>query len=114
MNREVLEKIIAAAPDFLIIALGSPKQEWWIYENYRDLPVGAIHGVGAAADTFAGLRKRPPVWMRNIGLEWLGRLLAEPHRLWRRYIFGNTRFLYIVFQQWLTGRRLRSRRAPAR
>jgi N-acetylglucosaminyldiphosphoundecaprenol N-acetyl-beta-D-mannosaminyltransferase len=105
MSQRVREKIVTAAPDFLIVALGSPKQEWWIAKNYRDLPVGAIHGVGAAVDTYAGLRSRPPIWMRNIGLEWLGRLLAEPQRLWRRYIFGNSHFLFIVFRQWLRKRR---------
>jgi len=100
INRRVIDKIVAAAPDFLIVALGSPKQEWWIAENCRDLPVGAIQGVGAAVDTVAGLRKRPPEWMRNVGLEWLGRLLREPQRLWRRYIFGNARFVGILFRQW--------------
>ncbi len=101
-NEQVLKKITAAAPDFLIVALGSPKQEWWIDRYFRDLPVGAIIGVGAAVDTYAGLRRRPPAWMQKVGLEWLGRLLREPGRLWRRYLFGNGRFLYIVVRQlWL-------------
>ncbi len=104
-NQRVRDKIVAAAPDFLIVALGSPKQEWWISENCRDLPVGAIHGVGAAIDTVAGLRRRPPQWMRSIGLEWLGRLIFEPRRLWRRYLFGNARFLAIVYRQWRNIRR---------
>jgi N-acetylglucosaminyldiphosphoundecaprenol N-acetyl-beta-D-mannosaminyltransferase len=102
VNRQVIEKISAAAPDFLIVALGSPKQERWIHKNCRDLPVGAIQGVGAAIDTYAGLRPRPPLWMRNTGLEWLGRLIAEPRRLWRRYLFGNIRFLAVIFRQWRT------------
>lgn len=105
VNRQVLHKIAAAAPDFLIVALGSPKQERWIDDNYGDLNVAVIQGVGAAVDTYAGLKKRPPAWMRSLGLEWLGRLFAEPRRLWRRYLFGNTRFVYIVLRQWL-------RRAP--
>jgi N-acetylglucosaminyldiphosphoundecaprenol N-acetyl-beta-D-mannosaminyltransferase len=104
-NQRVWEKIVAARPDFLIVALGSPKQERWISENYRGLPVGAIQGVGAAIDTVAGLRRRPPLWTRRFGLEWLGRLIYEPRRLWRRYLFGNARFLYIVFRQWLKKRR---------
>ncbi len=104
LNRQVRDRIAAVAPDLLIVALGSPKQEWWISRNCRDLPIGAIQGVGAAIDTYAGLRERPPEWMRNLGLEWFGRLLAEPRRLWRRYIFGNTRFLWIVFRQWLAPR----------
>jgi N-acetylglucosaminyldiphosphoundecaprenol N-acetyl-beta-D-mannosaminyltransferase len=101
VSRQVRERIIAAAPEFLIIALGSPKQERWIFDNYRGLPVGAIQGVGAAVDTVAGLRKRPPAWMRNAGLEWFGRLLNEPGRLWCRYLFGNARFVSIIFRQWL-------------
>ena len=106
-NQLVRDKITAAEPDFLIVALGSPKQERWIYDNYRDLPVGVIHGVGAAVDTLAGLRKRPPLWMQNAGLEWLGRLISEPRRLWRRYFFGNSHFLYLIFRQWW-GSRLRT------
>ncbi|AXC11848.1 N-acetylmannosaminyltransferase [Acidisarcina polymorpha] len=105
LKQQVRDKIAAAAPDFLIVALGSPKQEWWIHENCRDLPVGVIQGVGAAIDTYAGLRKRPPRWMRVIGLEWFGRLLAEPKRLWRRYLLGNPRFLWIIFRQWFRARR---------
>jgi N-acetylglucosaminyldiphosphoundecaprenol N-acetyl-beta-D-mannosaminyltransferase len=105
-NQRVREKIIAARPDFLIVALGSPKQERWILENYRDLHVGAIQGVGAAIDTVAGLRKRPPSWIRRIGLEWLGRLIHEPRRLWRRYVVGNACFLYIVFRQRLSSGRV--------
>ena len=69
--------------------------------------MGVIHGVGAAVDTLAGLRKRPPLWMQNIGLEWLGRLLTEPRRLWRRYLFGNSHFIYLIFRQWW-GTRLRT------
>jgi N-acetylglucosaminyldiphosphoundecaprenol N-acetyl-beta-D-mannosaminyltransferase len=104
LNRQVRQKIEAAKPGFLIVALGSPKQEQWIDRNCRDLPIGAIQGVGAAVDTYAGLRSRPPQWMQSTGLEWLGRLLAEPGRLWRRYIFGNTRFVWIIFRQRLTRR----------
>jgi N-acetylglucosaminyldiphosphoundecaprenol N-acetyl-beta-D-mannosaminyltransferase len=100
IDRQVSQRIITARPDFLIVALGSPKQERWIAANYSTLPVGAIQGVGAAIDTVAGLRKRPPEWMRNNGLEWFGRLMNEPERLWRRYLFGNMQFVGAVFRQW--------------
>ncbi len=99
LSRQVRKRIAVAAPELLIVALGSPKQERWIFDNCRDLPVGVIQGVGAAIDTVAGLRKRPPAWMRNTGLEWFGRLLNEPGRLWRRYLVGNTRFVWIIFRQ---------------
>jgi N-acetylglucosaminyldiphosphoundecaprenol N-acetyl-beta-D-mannosaminyltransferase len=104
VSRQVRERIAAAAAQFLIVALGSPKQERWISANYRNLPVSIIQGVGAAIDTVAGLRKRPPAWMRNLGLEWFGRFLNEPVRLWRRYLVGNFRFIWIVFRQWLRSR----------
>jgi len=105
ISRLVRERIVAAAPNLLIVALGSPKQERWIFDNYRDLPVGAIQGVGGAVDTIAALRKRSPAWMREIGLEWFGRLLNEPRRLWSRYLFGNARFIWIVFRQWIGSRK---------
>lgn len=108
VNRRVRERIVAAAPEFLIVALGSPKQERWISNNCCELSIGAIQGVGAAVDAVAGLRKRPPIWMRNIGLEWLGRLLKEPRRLGRRLIFGNARFIWIVYRQWRSSGRLKT------
>ena len=51
-------------------------------------------GVGAAFDFIAGAKRQSPRWMQRAGLEWLFRLLAEPRRLWRRYLIGNPRFLY--------------------
>jgi N-acetylglucosaminyldiphosphoundecaprenol N-acetyl-beta-D-mannosaminyltransferase len=101
LNSGVKQRIIAAAPHLLIVALGSPKQEWWIFKHGSELPVTVIQGVGAAIDTIAGIRERPPAWMQRLGLEWLGRLWNEPRRLWRRYLFGNARFLGVIFRQWL-------------
>jgi N-acetylglucosaminyldiphosphoundecaprenol N-acetyl-beta-D-mannosaminyltransferase len=101
LNEAVVERIIAAAPDFLVVALGSPKQEYWTEDNYRKLPACVIIGVGAAVDTIAGLRSRPAVWMRKIGLEWFGRLLSEPRRLWKRYLIGNSTFIYLILRQWI-------------
>lgn len=99
----IREQIAKAAPDLLFVALGAPKQEIWMHENCPTLPIGAAMSVGAAFDTQAGLRKRAPRWTHNIGLEWLYRLVQEPRRLWRRYLIGNTYFIYLVFKEWLTG-----------
>ena len=95
--------IAAAAPDLLCVAFGAPKQEIWIHENCRSLPIGAAIAVGAALDTQAGLRKRAPQWTHDVGLEWLYRLVREPRRLWRRYLFGNCRFIWLVVRQWVVG-----------
>jgi N-acetylglucosaminyldiphosphoundecaprenol N-acetyl-beta-D-mannosaminyltransferase len=96
----IRQEIVNAAPDLLCVAFGAPKQEIWIQENRRQLNVGAIMAVGAALDTQGGLRRRAPRWSQRVALEWLYRLLMEPHRLWRRYLIGNTRFILLVLRQW--------------
>lgn len=68
-------------------------------ENCPTLPIGAAIAVGAALDTQAGLRKRAPKWPQKLGLEWLYRLAREPRRLWRRYLFGNSEFIWLVARQ---------------
>jgi len=102
-STHIRELIVNAAPDLLCVAFGAPKQEIWMYENCPNLPIGAAIAVGAAFDTMAGLRKRAPIWIRRAGVEWLYRLCHEPRRLWRRYLFGNSRFLLLVLRQWLSG-----------
>lgn len=100
----IRKAIGAAAPDLLCVAFGAPKQEIWMHENRTKLHVGAILPVGAAFDTQAGLRRRAPQWVQRIGLEWAFRLMMEPRRLWRRYLFGNTEFVLLVLRQWLSMR----------
>jgi N-acetylglucosaminyldiphosphoundecaprenol N-acetyl-beta-D-mannosaminyltransferase len=95
MRRAIAE----ATPDLLCVAFGAPKQEIWMQENRAQLNVGAILAVGAALDTQAGLRRRAPLWIQRIALEWLFRLLMEPRRLWRRYLIGNTQFVLLVMRQ---------------
>lgn len=99
-NARIRHLITSAKPDLLCVALGAPKQEIWMYENCYSLPIGAAISVGAALDTQAGLRKRAPKWTHTIGLEWLYRLICEPRRLWRRYLFGNVKFLLLLVRQW--------------
>jgi N-acetylglucosaminyldiphosphoundecaprenol N-acetyl-beta-D-mannosaminyltransferase len=77
------------------VGLGTPKQDLECARLAATVP--AVHlAVGAAFDFVAGAKKQAPVWMRERGLEWLFRLISEPRRLWRRYLFGNTRFLWAV------------------
>ena len=102
-SAHIRQLIRDAAPDLLCVAFGAPKQEIWMHENCLSLPIGAAIAVGAGLDTQAGLRKRAPRWTHAVGLEWLYRLVREPRRLWRRYLFGNTQFLLLVLRQWLTG-----------
>jgi N-acetylglucosaminyldiphosphoundecaprenol N-acetyl-beta-D-mannosaminyltransferase len=102
-SAHIRQLITDAAPDLLCVAFGAPKQEIWMHENCPSLPIGAAIAVGAALDTQAGLRTRAPQWTHALGMEWLYRLIREPKRLWRRYLFGNTQFLLLVLRQWLAG-----------
>lgn len=77
----------AFRPDVLLVAFGCPKQEKWIYMNYRRLGVPMSVGVGATVDFLAGKFRRAPRWMQVIGAEWLFRLSQEPRRLFNRYLF---------------------------
>jgi N-acetylglucosaminyldiphosphoundecaprenol N-acetyl-beta-D-mannosaminyltransferase len=86
-----------AAPDVLWIGLSTPKQETWMYEHRDKISVPVMLGVGAAFDLNTGRLKQAPVWMRENGMEWLFRLLAEPSRLWRRYIINGSGFAWNVF-----------------
>lgn len=95
----IRHQIISARPDLLCVAFGAPRQEIWMHENCPTLPIGAAIAVGAALDTQAGLRKRAPKWTHKLGIEWLYRLLREPRRLWRRYLIGNTQFIWLVARQ---------------
>ena len=85
-EREVASRVDEAAADVLWVGLSTPKQERWMYEHREKLKVPVMIGVGAAFDMNSGKLRRAPVWMQKHGLEWLFRLVAEPQRLWRRYL----------------------------
>lgn len=100
-NKAIINAINAADPDLLWIGMTAPKQEKWTYSHWNKLNIHCHVGtIGAVFDFFAGTVERAPVWWQRHGLEWLYRLLKEPKRMWRRYIIGNTLFLFnIVFRE---------------
>ena len=89
---QIVERINAARPDILLIALGSPKQEIWFDRNRHRLKVPVVMGVGATFDFLAGTTPRAPKWMQQSGLEWFFRLCQEPKRLWKRYLVDFLKF----------------------
>ncbi len=101
----VAAKIAAARPDLVFVALGAPKQEFWIADHLH-LPAKLMMGVGGSFEMVAGLVKRAPVPLQNAGLEWLWRLGMEPRRMWRRYLTGNSQFVWQVGRQFLRQKRL--------
>jgi N-acetylglucosaminyldiphosphoundecaprenol N-acetyl-beta-D-mannosaminyltransferase len=82
-----------------VVGFGMPAQEKWILENWNSLNVHIVFPVGAFFDYLAGDVVRAPRWMTDHGLEWLGRLLIEPRRLWKRYVIGNPLFIWRVLLQ---------------
>ena len=85
-NREVLREIRTVAPELLMVGMGMPRQEHWILENLPSLPSCVVLTAGAAITYAAGVVPTPPRWAGQIGMEWLFRLVAEPRRLWKRYL----------------------------
>lgn len=89
--REALE---ARDPDVVLLGMGSPRQERIAEEWSRSGRPRVWWCVGALFEYDAGVRRRAPVWMRRVGLEWAFRLAMEPGRLWRRYLIGNPKFVW--------------------
>ncbi|MBV8902814.1 MAG: WecB/TagA/CpsF family glycosyltransferase [Acidobacteriia bacterium] len=87
-DEEILREIERAAPDILLVAFGSPKQEKWIHRNRARLKVPVCIGIGGTLDFIAGAVPRAPRWMQHAGLEWVYRTWAEPRRLAGRYLRG--------------------------
>lgn len=93
---EVIRQINTLRPDILMVGMGIPKQEKWIYSHLNELDVNLCWAVGAAFEWICGYRRRAPVWMIKCGLEWLHRLYQQPKRLWKRYLVGNFIFVYHI------------------
>lgn len=82
-NEAILQRILLARPDILLVAYGAPKQDKWIARNLERLQVPVCIGVGGSFDFLAGATRRAPSWLQRLGLEWFHRLLTQPWRWWR-------------------------------
>jgi len=80
----------------LFVAMGVPRQEEFLERYWDELGVNLALGIGGSFDVIAGMRHRAPRWIQNFGLEWLYRFVQEPRRLWKRYLFTNTQFLFLL------------------
>jgi N-acetylglucosaminyldiphosphoundecaprenol N-acetyl-beta-D-mannosaminyltransferase len=98
-NQAVVNEINGTEADILVVGFGMPLQEQWLLENWPDLNARVALTGGGVFDYVSGRVVRPPSFLANNGLEWLGRLLLEPRRLWRRYLIGNPLFLWRILQQ---------------
>lgn len=109
---DVVAGIAAAQPDLLFVALETPQKELFLERHRSVLRIPFAMGVGGAFDVVAGDKRRAPLWMQRAGLEWLFRLAQDPRRLWRRYLYGNTRFLVLVGKE-IARRRFARRPSPS-
>ncbi|HYG37845.1 MAG TPA: WecB/TagA/CpsF family glycosyltransferase [Cytophagales bacterium] len=94
-DQEIVNRINSSGADLVFVALGCPKQENWM-ATHMDRINGCMLGVGQAFLVYAGLEKRLPKWARDYCLEWVYRLYLEPGRLWKRYLYTNSLFLFLV------------------
>lgn len=98
-EEDVAKQIAASGADMLFVAMSSPKKEIFL-DTYKHLiQVPFIMGVGGSFDVVSGLVKRAPLWMQRTGLEWFYRLAQEPGRMWKRYLVGNSAFIYLVLKE---------------
>jgi len=95
----IAREIAALQPDILFVALGAPKQEYWIRDQREVLKVPLCMGVGGSFDVIAGVKSRAPGWAIRLNLEWLYRLLAEPSR-WKRQLALPRYVLAIIKAKW--------------
>lgn len=100
-NRDIINAINETKPNLLWIGMTAPKQEKWTWQHWDELQINCHVGtIGAVFDFYAGTTKRAPQWWQKHGLEWLYRLLKEPKRMWRRYVFGNPLFVWNIATEW--------------
>jgi len=98
-EQQIAQQIADSGASILFVAMSSPKKEIFL-NTYKDLiKTPFIMGVGGSFDVVSGLVKRAPRWMQKTGLEWFYRVIQEPKRMWKRYLFGNSEFIYLVLKE---------------
>lgn len=95
---DIVAQIRASKADCLFVAMPTPRKERFLASHAGNLGVPFIMGVGGSIDVMAGHVSRAPVWMQQVGLEWLHRLIKEPRKMAWRYISTNTLFLLMILR----------------
>jgi len=101
----IAKQIADSGAQLLFVALNSPAKENFLAENGEVLKkINFTMGVGGTFDIIAGITKRAPRWMQKIGMEWFYRFLQEPRRMWKRYLVGNSKFIFLIIKEKLKRR----------
>ena len=99
-EKSIVKQISDSGAQILFVGISSPTKELFLDAHKKDLSkLNFIMGVGGSFDVIAGKVKRAPVWMQKAGLEWFYRLIQEPRRLWKRYLIGNSKFIWLVLKE---------------
>lgn len=97
-KRDIVRRILESGAAITFVGLGCPRQEAFAYE-YKDALSMPTVALGAAFDYNAGILSEPPEVIQRAGLQWAGRLVQEPRRLWRRYLLHNSAFVLLALLQ---------------
>jgi N-acetylglucosaminyldiphosphoundecaprenol N-acetyl-beta-D-mannosaminyltransferase len=98
-NHQMLEAVTTFQPDVLFVGMTAPKQEKWSYQHKEQLDAKIICSIGAVFDFYAGTVERPsPFWIR-LRLEWFIRLVKEPKRMWKRYLYYGPVFIKLILTE---------------
>lgn len=97
-EEQIAKEISSSGADMLFVALSSPQKEIFVNKYKKLMNVPFVMGVGGSFDVVAGVTKRAPVWMQKVGMEWFYRFIQEPRRMWKRYLVGNSKFLWLVLK----------------
>jgi exopolysaccharide biosynthesis WecB/TagA/CpsF family protein len=99
-NQQIISVINRSSANVLLVGVGAPKQEKWIFRHKHQLPnIKMFLALGATIDFEAGNLKRAPRIFQLLALEWFYRLIKEPRRLWRRYLVHDLPFFYLILKQ---------------
>jgi len=99
-KNDIINNINKSEVKILFVCIGCPKQEYWMAEHRDYLKCNSI-GVGEVVDLISKKVEISPQWIQNIGMRWLTRLIKEPKRLFWRYFYTNTKFIYFFLKQYL-------------
>lgn len=94
-GRAFVDRVRASAADVVWVALGTPQQDVFV-EFHKEAAGCPLVAVGAAFDFISGTKGRPHTLVQRAGFEWAYRLITEPRRLWRRYLYGHPKFIQQV------------------
>ena len=101
-EKNIIDDINLKSPYLVLVGSGAPRQEKFIIQWKDEIKAEKILVIGGWLRVISGDRKRGPLWIRQIGLEWFVRLISEPRRSWKRYVVGIPMFIYRILKQKLS------------